>query len=175
MNSKKRHLIRLILAALFTAIVTVMTMIVQIPSPMNGYVNLGDCFVILSAWILGPVYGTAAAATGSMLADVFSGYAIYAPATFIIKGLMALVAYAIGKLLSRKKGSISIPAKIVSATAAEAVMVVGYFLYAALIFGNGLSAAVEIPANLMQGLMGLVSSVALGIVLDRSGVFSGIR
>ena len=28
-------------------------MVVQIPSPMNGYVNLGDCFVLLSGWLLG--------------------------------------------------------------------------------------------------------------------------
>ena len=48
---------KLVMAALFAALTTVMTMVIRIPSPMSGYVNLGDCAVLLSAWILGP--GTA--------------------------------------------------------------------------------------------------------------------
>ena len=46
---------KLVLAALFAALCTVMTLVIQIPSPMQGYVNLGDCAVLLSAWVLGPV------------------------------------------------------------------------------------------------------------------------
>lgn len=72
-------------------------MVVRIPSPMNGYVNLGDCFVLLSGWLLGPWYGGAAAGIGSMLTDLLSGYGYYAPGTFVIKGLDALVAALIFK------------------------------------------------------------------------------
>ena len=61
---------KLVLAALFAALCTVMTMVIQVPSPMQGYVNLGDCAVLLSAWVLGPWYGGAAAGLGSMLADL---------------------------------------------------------------------------------------------------------
>ena len=39
----------------------VATMVVQIPLP-TGYVNIGDCFVIISGFLLGPVYGGFAAA-----------------------------------------------------------------------------------------------------------------
>ena len=39
---------KLVLAALFAALCTVMTLVIQIPSPMQGYVNLGDCAVLLS-------------------------------------------------------------------------------------------------------------------------------
>ena len=84
---------KLVLAALFAALCTVMTLVIQIPSPMQGYVNLGDCAVLLSAWVLGPVYGGVAAGTGSMLADLFSGYAHYAPGTFLIKLCMAVAAW----------------------------------------------------------------------------------
>ena len=90
MNDKKIR--KLVLAALLAALVCVATMVVQIPSPMQGYVNLGDCFVLLSGWLLGPWYGFAAGGIGSMLADLFLGYAHYAPGTLVIKGLMALVA-----------------------------------------------------------------------------------
>ena len=75
---------------MLAALCCVATMIIKIPSPLKGYLNLGDCVVLLSGWLLGPAYGFAAAGIGSALADIFSGYVIYAPATFIIKGLMAI-------------------------------------------------------------------------------------
>ena len=82
---------KLVIAALMAALACVVTMIVKVPSPLKGYVNLGDCIVLIAGWILSPVYGFMAAAIGSAMADVFSGYVLYAPATFAIKGLMALV------------------------------------------------------------------------------------
>ena len=60
-NQKVR---KLVLSALMAALVYVATSIIQIPSPVNGYVNLGDCFVLLSGWLLGPWYGAAAAGIG---------------------------------------------------------------------------------------------------------------
>ena len=63
-NQKVR---KLVLSALMAALVYVATSIIQIPSPVNGYVNLGDCFVLLSGWLLGPWYGAAAAGIGSSM------------------------------------------------------------------------------------------------------------
>ena len=77
-NQKVR---KLVLSALMAALVYVATSIIQIPSPVNGYVNLGDCFVLLSGWLLGPWYGAAAAGIGSMLVDLLSGYGHYVPGT----------------------------------------------------------------------------------------------
>ena len=50
----------MVMAAVLAALACVATMVVQIPSPMNGFVNLGDCFVLLSGWLLGPWWGAAA-------------------------------------------------------------------------------------------------------------------
>ena len=99
MSDKKVQ--KLVVSALMAALTYVATMVVQIPSPMNGYVNLGDCFVLLSGWLLGPWYGGAAAGIGSMLTDLLSGYGYYAPGTFVIKGLDALVAALIFKAMGR--------------------------------------------------------------------------
>lgn len=87
---KQTKLRTLILAAMFAALTCVATMIIHIPSPIGGYFNLGDCMVLLSAFVLGPVWGTAAGGIGSALADVICGYFIYAPGTLVIKALMAL-------------------------------------------------------------------------------------
>ena len=157
---------RLVYTALFTALTTVATLVIQVPSPMSGYVNLGDAMVLLSAWILGPVYGTAAAGIGSMLADLLSGYAYYAPGTLVIKCLMAFVAAQVFLVLTDKvKGKHF--AKVVSGLLAEIIMVAGYFGYAGLILGNGLSAALSIPGNLVQGGFGIVVSTVVYLALSQ--------
>ena len=120
MNDKKIR--KLVLAALLAALVCVATMVVQIPSPMQGYVNLGDCFVLLSGWLLGPWYGFAAGGIGSMLADIFLGYAHYAPGTLVIKGVMALVAALMYEKMGRTATS-----RIAGGVVSEIIMVLGYF------------------------------------------------
>ena len=164
---------KLVMAALFAALCTVMTMVIQVPSPMQGYVNLGDCAVLLSAWVLGPLYGGAAAGTGSMLADILSGYAHYAPGTFLIKLAMAAAAALIFRALQRP--SIPLPAaQAVSGIAAEAIMTAGYFGYASLLLGRGLAAAASVPGNLIQGAFGLTAAATVYVLLDRSGVLAKI-
>ena len=116
MNDKKIR--KLVFAALLAALVCVATMVVQIPSPMQGYVNLGDCFVLLSGWLLGPWYGFAAGGIGSMLADLFLGYAHYAPGTLVIKGLVALLAALLYEKLGRSPA-----ARIASGVVGEIVNV----------------------------------------------------
>ena len=103
---------KIVMASLLAALCCVATMIIKIPSPLKGYLNIGDCIVLLSGWILSPLYGFLAAGLGSALADVFSGYVTYAPATFIIKGLMVLIAYFGFKILQNKIGNL--PSRIIS-------------------------------------------------------------
>ena len=84
---------KMVIAALLAALTCVATMIIKIPSPLKGYMNLGDCVVLVAGWMLSPLYGFLAAGIGSALADLFSGYVVYAPVTFAIKGIMALAAW----------------------------------------------------------------------------------
>ena len=153
----------MVTAAVLAALSCVATMVVQIPSPMNGYVNLGDCFVLLSGWLLGPWWGAAAGGIGSMLADLLLGYGHYAPGTLIIKGAMALVAALIFKAFKKNTAG-----ALVSGVAAEVVMVAGYFGYAALLLGKGIGAAASIPGNLVQGAVGLVAGFLLLQVARRT-------
>lgn len=159
MRSNKMY--KLVLTSLFVAIICASTIVIQIPSPMSGYINLGDCFVLLAGWLLGPIYGFLAGGLGSMLADIFTGYMHYAPATLIIKGLVALVASLLMRAMEKSFFKHIRIARVISGTAAEIVMVAGYFGYAALFLGNGLAAAASIPGNLMQGAIGVVASVLL--------------
>ena len=156
MNDKKTR--RLILTALFTALTCVATLIIRIPTPSKGYVNLGDCMVLMSAWVLEPAYGAAAAGIGSMLADVFASYTAYAPATLVIKALMAVAAALIFK--AGAKSGKAAASRFLGGAAAEIIMVGGYFLFEAVLYGAA-TGALGIPANIGQGIFGLVSAIVL--------------
>ena len=149
---------KIVMASMLASLCCVATMIIKIPSPLKGYLNLGDCVVLLSGFMLSPLYGFFAAGIGSALADIFSGYVIYAPATFVIKGVMALIAYYGFKIIYKKTGTT--PARIISAALAEIIMALGYFVFEGFMYGFIPSLA-NIPANAIQGAAGLI----LGIIL----------
>ena len=138
-------------AGLMCAIVVVTTMFAAIPIPgvQGAYANAGDAAVYASAHLL----GWPTAAIGSMLADLLLGSALYAPATFVIKGVMALLAV---KLAGKVKAMI--PRFLICGGA----MVLGYFLYECLIYGAS-TAVISIPANLMQAVAGAL----LGAIITK--------
>lgn len=158
---------KLVIAALMTALACVATMIIKIPSPLKGYINLGDCIVLTAGWLLSPVYGLLAAGLGSALADIFSGYVLYAPATFVIKGLMAIIAFGGFRLLHKKLGNL--PSRIISGIAAEIVMVLGYFVFEGFLYGFAPS-VVNIPPNSVQGVAGLILGIVLIKIFEKSKI-----
>jgi len=160
---------KIVMAALLAALCCVATMIIKIPSPLKGYLNLGDCIVLLSGWLLSPFYGFIAAGIGSALADIFSGYVTYAPATFIIKGLMALVAYFGFKTLKNKIGDL--PSRIISGTVAEVIMILGYFVFEGFLYGF-IPSIVNIPANVMQGVAGLILGIIMIKIFEKNKIFT---
>ena len=162
MNTKTKTLV---LTALLAALACVATMIIKIPSPLKGYVNLGDCIVLVAGWMLSPTYGFLAAGLGSALADVFSGYVTYAPATFVIKGTMALVAFCGVKLLRNRLGDLA--SAILSGAAAEVLMVLGYLVFEGVLYGF-VPSLVNVPANGVQGAAGLILGVVLMQVIEKS-------
>ncbi|MBR0368943.1 MAG: ECF transporter S component [Clostridia bacterium] len=156
---KNTSTFRVVLTALFAALVCVATMTIRIPSPTGGYLNLGDGIVLLSAFLLGPVYGTLAAGVGSMLADLLSGYPAYAPGTLAVKALTALLAAQLYRRALAGRGPVLRIA--VAGICGELVMALGYFAYTGAVLGYGLAAAAEIPGNLAQGAAGVVVAALL--------------
>lgn len=163
---------RIVISSLFAALVCVATMLIKIPSPLKGYLNLGDGIVLLAAWILPLPYGVIAAGLGSALADIFSGYVVYAPATFVIKALMAVVAYLCYKLFVKKtKGTVS---RVLSGILAEIVMILGYFLFEGVMYGF-VPSIVNIPANAVQGVAGVVIGVLLITVFEKQNLIKLLK
>lgn len=174
-DSAHEKLLRLCFAAMFAALIFTATKLMQIHTPTGGYVNFGDCFVLIAAWVLDPVYGFAAAGIGSAPVDLM-GYAQYVPGTFFIKGLMAATAALIITAFMKRGGKPRLPGFVVSGLAAELIMVGGYYLYEAALLGYGFLGVLEgIPGNCLQGGFGLTIGVILVQVIAKTGVLKKLR
>lgn len=159
---------KIVIAAMLAALCCVSTLIIKIPSPLKGYINLGDCVVLLTGWMMSPFYGFLAAGIGSALADIILSYVTYAPATFVIKGIMALIAYYGFNILNKKIASL--PSRIISGFFAEAAMVLGYFAFEGLLYGF-IPSAVNIPANTIQGAAGLIIGILLIKIFKKNKIY----
>ncbi|MBQ8398194.1 MAG: TIGR04002 family protein [Clostridia bacterium] len=152
---------RLCLAAVFAALVFVATAYLPRIPTVNGYVHLGDTLVFLCASLLPMPYAVAASAIGGGLADLLTGYAIWAPASFIIKGATAFFFTSRGKKILCAKNFIAI-------AIAAVICVGGYYVWAAIFISGSWAAPVsELFPNLMQTVVSGVLYVVIALVFDR--------
>ena len=156
----RRNILRLTVAGVFTALILLATEL-KVPTAI-GYANMGDGVILLASYLLGPA-AFFPAAIGSALADLLAGYAPYIPATFVIKGLMGLVA---GLFMKNEK--VTIIRRLIAFVVAEVIMVAGYFAFEALPFMYGPAAAAgSILSNLGQGAVGIIVAVLLTTLLSK--------
>ena len=154
---------KLVMAALFAALACVATMSIKIPTPgTSGYIHPGDAIVILAGVVLGPAWGFLAGGIGSALSDLIGGYFVYVPITFVIKGLVALTSALLYHKIGKTQKSRYVA--VVLGGIADIILVAGgYFVCEFFIYGAG--SAASIPANIIQGVGGLIISAVLYPVL----------
>ena len=147
--------------ALMTALVAVATIAIRIPMPAtDGYLNLGDAFVLFCGVVFGPIAGLIAGGIGSALADLIGGYAHWMLPTFLIKGLEGALAGGLFFLLKKGRLNRFVAAGIVSVLA-FVEMVAGYFFASWVMKGSAAVAWTSVPGNLAQGGVGAVLAMAL--------------
>ena len=161
---------KIVVTALFAAMICVATMLVQIPIPATGgYANLGDGVILICAFLMHPLYAVIAAGLGSALADILAGYLSFAPGTLLIKAGVALI----GALLFKRFGRNAAAKKafatmLVASILAEAFMIIGYFFYVAVFMGAGIGAAGGVIGNVGQGVAGIIVACIVAPALRRS-------
>ena len=166
MKKSRFTLYRIVIIGLMAAMVFVCTMFlgIRIPTPTGTtQLKTANAICLLTGLLFGGWTGGLAAGIGSALADILSGYAVFAPGTFVIKALIAVIAAAILKALGCKTKA----APIVASIAGEAWMVLGYFLYESIFLGYGLAAAGSIGGNAIQAVAGVILATALYAVLSK--------
>lgn len=156
---------KLTTTALFMALTCIATMIIKLPTPgTGGYVHLGDAFVILSGILLGPLYGAVAGGIGSALADLLGGYFIYVPITLIVKALMAFGVALIYHRLTQSLHNTIIKC-VLCGVYATILVAGGYLFFESFLYGS--AALASVPANIGQGISGLVISTILLPILQK--------
>lgn len=146
-------------AAIFTALTMVATMVVHIPIPQsNGYVNIGDAMIYITAFVCGPWAALVAGGVGSALADVILGYANWAPFSLVIKGLEGLICGLVMSAIFRGKAKSDLATRLMSGIGmlvGAIIMVGGYFLAGWLMYGSKEVSLVESTANAIQGAVSI--------------------
>lgn len=165
-NSKKIR--KMVTAGVFAAMIFVLTYFVKVPVA-SGYVHFGDALIYICAGIIGGPWAILAGAIGEGLADLVGGYAVYAPATIIVKALIALpfifAAKNNDKLLNVKSALMTIPAGLIT--------VGGYFI-ADLIIDKSY-AIVDIPGNVIQAVGSAVIYIVLALAFDTAKITKKIK
>lgn len=153
----------LVVCALMVALTFVVTWFINIPAAFilgaGGNINLGDTIIFVAAAVLGPVGGALAGGLGSMIADLASGYAIYAPFTLIVKGCEGLLCGFICRYAF--KNIRPLVRRIIAMALAVALLVVGYF-FAELAVG-AISGVTSPAALLIMGLRTLIPNLVQGM------------
>ncbi|MEA1975486.1 MAG: ECF transporter S component [Bacillota bacterium] len=168
-NSKTR---KIVIVALFTALVAVATMAIKIPT-INGYIHLGDTMVYLCGIFLGPIYGPIAAGVGSFLADILSGYAIWSMPSLLIKALDALVFGLIfKKVIFENVTAESLVVKyVLSLLIGGSIMVAGYFVTSVVIYSYAGALSSVIP-NIVQAIGGGIIAYPIFIALKNQKIIN---
>lgn len=174
MNKEKevKLLLKTGITVAFIALSFLGTLLIRIPIPGAGYVNLGDTFVMMAGVFFGPLIGFMTGLVGPALADLI-GFPSFVPATAVVKGVEGL---AVGLLAHRTK---RISAKAFGLAVGVAVIVAGYFVFEAYVypalaesipfFGvtDYSAAIIELGPNALQGGVSAVITLAICRLFQR--------
>ncbi len=142
------------------ALVTASTYIrIHIPIGTGGLIHIGTLTMFVIALRFGAKYGAIASGVGMALFDILSEWVLWAPGTLVVR---LIAGFVIGKVAMSSKGQGEMLSKNVLALALGGVIiVVGYFVFEAVVIGTGWAALASIPGNLAQIAIG---SLALFIL-----------
>lgn len=168
----KKSLLKITYTAIFTAIILLATSLIKFSTGLGeGYIHLGDCFVYLSACILPFPYCLVAGALGGALADILSGYAIWAIPTMLIKMLNA-VPFA---LVCRKYKSNKILSKytVLMTIISGMITILGYFVAECILYSVA-SATLSLLGNTIQAVASGIIFVIIAKATDKINLKSKI-
>ncbi len=148
----------LCITAICIVLVYVFTAMVNITFPGagdGGLMHMGNIPLFISAILFGRRTGAIAGGVGMALFDLLSPWAIWAPFTLVIVGLMG---YIVGAIAEKHR---SIPWLALAMLLACAVKVGGYYVAEGIIYGNWIVPVVSIPANIIQVAIGAAVTLAV--------------
>ena len=176
-SEKSDNTLIFVTTAMMTAMVMIATTFFKIPNAM-GYIHLGDGFVLLAAIILPKKYACFAGGVGAGLADIYGGYAVWAPWTLVIKIVMVLIVQLFFDFLMMRASNGRHIAKIAGIPFAELLAYVlavlwtvsGYYVAQGFISGNWAAPIADVPGNVLQAAVGSVIAILVSVTLGKTSL-----
>ena len=176
-SEKSDNTLIFVTTAMMTAMVMIATTFFKIPNAM-GYIHLGDGFVLLAAIILPKKYACFAGGVGAGLADIYGGYAVWAPWTLVIKIVMVLIVQLFFDFLTKRASNGKHISKIAGIPFAElfayvlAVLwtVSGYYIAQGFISGNWIAPVADVPGNVLQAAVGSIIAILVSVTLGKTSL-----
>lgn len=145
------------MSAVFAAATTIGTMVITIPVG-PGVFNVGEIVIYTAAFLFGGVVGGLAGGIGAAAADVILGFGMWAPITFVVKGLEGFV---VGQLAGPSTRS-----KAIAVALGAPFMIVGYFIAAWFLVGPPYAIGKELPMDVLQAVVGFAVAYPLSMALQ---------
>lgn len=162
----------LIITSMLIALVFVATILLNIKLPITangGLVHLGTAVLFISSILFGPKKGAIAGAIGMGLFDLVGPWVLWAPITFLARGLQG---YIVGKVAwSKGRNGSSLALNLIATIVSIPFMLAVYYLGEAIIFKSWIIPAASIPGNIVQNVVGLCVAIPVCVVLKKIPYF----
>ncbi|MHC1719660.1 MAG: ECF transporter S component [Clostridiaceae bacterium] len=168
----------LVQVALMIAMTTLVTMTIRVPI-FSGYTHLGDSMIFLAAILLGRKKAFVSASVGMLLADIISGYMMWAPFTFVIKGTMAFIAGTIAyrankngeSMINNIFGFVVAGIWMVLAYLVASGFITAYLMSQDVTFIQGLIVSLrDVPANCLEVIVGILIAIPMCKLIKKSKI-----
>ncbi|EKQ55527.1 MULTISPECIES: ECF transporter S component [unclassified Clostridium] len=154
--------------ALLTALVFVATAFINVRLPIiasGGLVHLGTVMLFIAAIVFGKEKGAIAGAVGMAIFDLSSGWALWAPFTFVVRGIMG---YMVGYITwGNNRNGNNLAVNVLAVILSGAWMIAGYYITEGILYGNWLSPVASIPGNVTQIVIGLILGLPIAKILKK--------
>jgi uncharacterized membrane protein len=160
------------ISGLLIALVFIATKFINLRLPISingGLIHLGNTMLFMAAIVFGKRKGALAGSIGMALFDMVSGWMIWAPFTFVVRGVMG---YIIGSISHRggKNGN-NLIWNIGAILVGGVWMLLGYYITEGILYGNWISPITSIPGNVVQIIAGAILGLPVITAIKRTNLF----
>ena len=171
-TSTSKKTFDLILTSMLIALVFIATFFINIRLPIaanGGLVHLGSAMLFIVSILFGPKKGALAGAFGMALFDLVSGWTLWAPFTFIARGLQG---YIVGKIAwSNERNGQSFSFNLLATISSIPFMLLGYYICERVLYGSWIIPFASIPGNLVQNFVGILIALPVCTFLRKLSIF----
>lgn len=161
----------LILTSMLASLVFVATLLLNIKLPIGngGLIHLGTAMLFIASILFGPKKGALAGAIGMGLFDLISGWTLWAPITFLTRGLQG---YIVGKIAwSNGRKGISLKFNLLAMTVSVPITIAGYYIGERILYNSWIIPLASIPGDIVQCIVGIAIAIPVCAMLKKVQFF----